>query len=143
MKKICSLLIGFKRLFLLAGSSGSLGPVSFSLKKGECVGVVGRSGFGKSTFLHLAGGILRPDSGEISFCEENINTLSDAKLSRFRNKHMGFVFQDFYLIDEFSLLENVALPLILRRMTRKQAFTKAEVLLSQIGLTGKEQNLPH
>jgi lipoprotein-releasing system ATP-binding protein len=133
---------GVEKTFSSGGRSWRLGPVSFSLQKGESVGIIGRSGSGKSTFLHLAGGIIRPNAGAVTFCGKDINVLSDADLSHFRNKHMGFVFQDFYLISEFTLLENVAMPLILRKMTHRMAFEKARSLIEEVGLLGKEQNLP-
>jgi len=131
-----------EKIFPAENSKWHFGPVSLDIQEGEFVAVMGRSGSGKSTFLHLAGGILRPDSGEITFHEENINTFSDKELAVFRNQHIGFVFQDFFLIHEFTLLENVAMPLFLRKKSTKEAFDISAKTIEKVGLRGKEKSLP-
>jgi ABC-type lipoprotein export system ATPase subunit len=112
------------------------------VRAGEFAAVLGRSGSGKSTFLHLAGGLLVPDAGEILFENEVINNLSAKKRAEFRNRKIGFVFQDFFLFHEFSLLENVMVPLLVRGQNHQLASEAALSQIEKVGLSGKEQNRP-
>lgn len=96
--------------------------------------IVGASGAGKSTLLHILGGLDRPDLGEVYFREQNIFTLSDDKLARFRNKNIGFVFQFHHLLPEFTAVENVAIPQMITGKSLEQSSKKAGELLDAVGM---------
>lgn len=128
--------------YRLGNSTWKFGPVSFEIVTGESVAIVGRSGAGKSTLLHLLGGLLTPDSGTITFDSTDLMQLSENKRNEFRNRHIGFVFQEFFLIEEFSIIENVAMPLLIRGIARQQALEKAATSLNSVGLEGKFLNHP-
>ncbi|MBI3683829.1 MAG: ABC transporter ATP-binding protein [Acidobacteria bacterium] len=101
---------------------------------GESVAVIGESGAGKSTLLHLLGGLDRPTEGTVYFGSKGISHLSDAELSEFRNREIGFVWQSHSLLPEFTALENVMMPLLIRGMSRKKAAPLAEKKLQEVGL---------
>jgi len=109
--------------------------VSFDIQKGECVAVVGASGAGKSTLLHLLGGLDRPTKGKVYFQGQNVFDLSERDLAEFRNRELGFVWQQASLLPEFTALENVAMPLYVRGMDRTQANGQAADLLKEVGLS--------
>jgi lipoprotein-releasing system ATP-binding protein len=108
--------------------------LDFTVNAGELIGVVGQSGAGKSTFLHLLGGLDKPTSGTVSVCGKQINTLSEAKKSRLRNESLGFVYQFHHLLPEFDTIENVAMPLLLRGDPMAKAMAAAEELIVKVGL---------
>lgn len=108
--------------------------VDFELYAGETLAVVGASGLGKSTFLHLLGTLDRPDKGEIYVNGVNVFTLSDEKLAVFRNREIGFVFQFHHLLTEFSALENAMLPALIAGHARPKAAKAATELLERVGL---------
>ncbi len=116
--------------------------IDFSLARGERVAVVGASGAGKSTFLHLLGGLDAPTTGEVWVTGKKMSELSDAARGRLRNEALGFVYQFHHLLPEFSALENVAMPLVIRRMRREQAFQIAGDLLKRVGLGERLQHKP-
>jgi len=120
---------------VLKGLTLEIGP-------GELVAVVGPSGAGKSTLLHLLGALERPTSGEIRYGETPISALSDAALAEFRNRQVGFVFQFHHLLPEFTALENVLLPLLIRRRPVAEASARARALLAQVGLEGRLTHRP-
>jgi lipoprotein-releasing system ATP-binding protein len=120
---------------VLKGLTLDIGP-------GELVAVVGPSGAGKSTLLHLLGALERPTSGEIRYGETAISALSDAALAEFRNRRVGFVFQFHHLLPEFTALENVMLPLLIRRLPVAEARGGARTLLGQVGLEGRLTHRP-
>ncbi|MFB3851667.1 MAG: ABC transporter ATP-binding protein [Acidobacteriota bacterium] len=115
--------------------------VDFSVQKGETVAIMGPSGVGKSTLLHLIGGLLKPDSGEIEIEGTNISVFTEEETDLFRNKTIGFVFQHHYLLSEFNALENVFVPALLSKK-KKEAETKAEELLKSVGLWERKRHYP-
>ena len=125
-----------KRLPVLSG-------LSFKLERGNILAVTGVSGSGKSTLLHLIGSFDHPDSGDIIFENENINDFSKDKLSRYRNKEIGFLYQFHYLMPELTILENVSFPYLISRFDRKKANERACELLVRVGLESKKENMPN
>jgi lipoprotein-releasing system ATP-binding protein len=116
--------------------------LTLDLNAGEMVAVTGASGSGKSTLLHLIGGMERPDSGSIRILEEDLSDLSPLGLSRFRNKTTGFVFQFHHLLPEFTALENIMMPLLLRGETPEAARAAAGELLVEVGLKDRARHRP-
>lgn len=108
--------------------------VNFEVKRGERVAIVGASGAGKSTFLHLLGGLDTVTSGKILIANRDMTQLTDAERSRLRNQALGFVYQFHHLLPEFTVLENVCIPLLLRNLSPQQARDKAMNLLLKVGL---------
>ena len=116
--------------------------ISLEVAAGETVAIVGSSGAGKTTLLNLLGGLDRPSSGQISICGEDIHRLSEAGRARFRNRHLGFVYQFHHLLPEFSALENVMMPCALGGMSVKNARKTAEQLLARVGLAERLAHKP-
>lgn len=116
--------------------------ISLQVKAGETVAIVGSSGAGKTTLLNLLGGLDRPSSGHIRICGKDIHQLSESGRARFRNQHLGFVYQFHHLLPEFTALENVMLPCALGGMSPKQARPKAENLLERVGLAERLRHKP-
>jgi lipoprotein-releasing system ATP-binding protein len=116
--------------------------VSLTIAAGELVSIVGPSGVGKSTLLHLLGGLERPTGGQIWYDEINLAGLTDLVLARFRNRHVGFVFQFHHLLPEFSAAENVMLPLLIRRSSHAEARDRASALLGRVGLAERLRHRP-
>ena len=108
--------------------------LDLTLRTGEMVAIVGESGVGKSTLLHLLGGLDRPDAGEYRFRGEAVFERPPDALAAFRGRHIGFVFQFHHLLPEFTALENVAMPLLIGRCRAGDAFGRAEALLAELGL---------
>jgi lipoprotein-releasing system ATP-binding protein len=111
-----------------------LRDLDLSIEAGEMVAVVGASGVGKSTLLHLLGGLDRADSGSIVVGDTDIGTMADESLTAFRNRHVGFVFQFHHLLPEFTALENAEMPLRIARMTQAESRRKAQAVLQRLGL---------
>ena len=116
--------------------------LALTVEKGELLAIVGSSGCGKSTFLHLAGALDLPTSGEVFINDINILTLSDKQRAAFRNQHIGFIYQFHHLMMEFSALENVAMPLLIRGDNPKQALAEATKVLAQVGLAHRVHHRP-
>jgi lipoprotein-releasing system ATP-binding protein len=116
--------------------------LELAVEQGEMVAVVGASGVGKSTLLHLLGGLDRMDSGSVSVGDRNIAQLSDAELVSFRNKHIGFVFQFHHLLPEFNALENAEMPLRIARVATTEARARAGAVLQRLGLGDRLTHRP-
>lgn len=108
--------------------------VELTIKAGERVAIMGASGSGKSTLLHLLGGLEQPTSGEVILDGVNLSRISAAKLAKLRNQSLGFIYQFHHLLGEFTVLENVAMPLLIGNASIKQAQQQAEQLLVRVGL---------
>jgi putative ABC transport system ATP-binding protein len=121
----------------------ALRGVSLTLSAGEFVSIMGPSGSGKSTFLHLIGGLDRPSSGSITLQGQEIQKYSDAELSQFRRRSLGFIFQFFNLLPTLTALENVALPLLLDGKKIGEVAPKAQELLDWMGLKNRAEHRPH
>ena len=116
--------------------------LSLRLKEGEMLAVTGASGSGKSTFLHLVGGMDRADAGEIILAGQKVTRLEGQQLAQFRNSKIGFIFQFHHLLPEFSALENVMFPLLLRRIPFAEARIRAHALLDEVGLADRSHHKP-
>ena len=111
-----------------------INELDFDLLSGETVAIVGASGIGKSTLLHIVGTLDRPDSGKLLFKGEDVFSYDDLKLARFRNQSIGFVFQFHHLLPEFSALENVMMPALIQGTGKSLAAQAAEEVLVRVGL---------
>lgn len=119
-----------------------LEELDFSLNQGDSVAVTGKSGSGKSTLLHLAGGLDRPTRGEVSFLGRPLGKMNDRDLSEFRNRHVGFVFQAHILLDDFSALENVCIPALIKGEMQRKVIKRAKSLLERVGLADRMDHRP-
>jgi lipoprotein-releasing system ATP-binding protein len=126
---------GDQRLEILTGLSLAAG-------EGEMIGITGVSGSGKSTLLHLLGGMDRPDRGSIRILDKELSNLTPSDLADFRNKTIGFIFQFHHLLPEFTALENVMMPLLIRGESMPDAAASAEALLSDVGLDKRSRHRP-
>jgi lipoprotein-releasing system ATP-binding protein len=124
-----------KRIDVLRG-------LSLDIERGELVSMVGASGSGKSTFLHVLGTLDAPVAGSMEVDGVDVLGLGDADLARFRNRTVGFVFQSHYLLPEFTALENVAMPALIQRSDRSTAMRRARDLLERVGLASRVDHRP-
>lgn len=124
------------------GALKVLKGISLSISSGEIVSIVGASGAGKSTLLHIMGTLDRPDSGILQIAGTDTESLSDRKLSAFRNKNIGFVFQFHHLLPEFTALENVCIPAFIAGVGKREAENRAKKLLVSLGLTDRMEHKP-
>lgn len=116
--------------------------VDISVASGERVAILGASGSGKSTLMHLLGGLDKPTAGEVYLDGELFSTLSANKRAQLRNQKLGFVYQFHHLLPEFSALENVAMPLMLRKISKQEALEKAAQILAQVQLDHRVKHKP-
>jgi len=128
------------------GGDGStlniLNGVNLSVKRGEMIAIVGESGAGKSTLLHVIGALDRPTRGYVLIGGESINDRTDDELALIRNRKVGFVFQHYHLLREFSALENVMMPLRISGKSVSEAKGRAQELLARVGLSARMHHLP-
>ena len=119
-----------------------LKDLDLQVSEGQKIAISGASGCGKTTLLHLIGGMDQPDSGRILFGEQDLSQIEPAALALYRNREVGFVFQFHHLLPEFSAVENAMMPLLLRRQPASSARTRASQLLSQLGLGERLHHRP-
>jgi lipoprotein-releasing system ATP-binding protein len=117
--------------------------LDLTVQRGEMLAIVGPSGIGKSTLLHLLGGLDRPDGGTIRVGDTDVTSMTNDQLARFRNRNVGFVFQFHHLLPEFTALENVAMPGWIGRMPAGEALQKAASLLAELGLEPRQGHFPN
>jgi lipoprotein-releasing system ATP-binding protein len=136
-------ILSAKNIHKKYGTVEVLKGVDIAIETGEIVSIVGSSGAGKSTLLHILGTLDKADRGEVFLNSENITSLQGKKLSAFRNKHIGFVFQFHHLLPEFSALENVCIPGWLSTQRKSVVQARAEELLTLLGLKERLENKPN
>ena len=135
-------IISAKNIKKSYGQTSVLHGVSLDVKQGEVLAIMGPSGSGKSTLLHSLAAIISVDSGEIIFDGRNIAKFSDNKRSVLRRTAFGFVFQFSQLVPELTVIDNVALPLLLNGVSRNKAYTEAKKWLEAVGLADKHESTP-
>ncbi|MBP3532927.1 MAG: ABC transporter ATP-binding protein [Alistipes sp.] len=135
MIKACDIHKRFGGLEVLKG-------VSLDIAKGETVSIVGASGAGKTTLLQILGTLMPADGGSVEIAGIDVGALNDRRLSQFRNRHIGFVFQFHHLLPEFTAAENVMLPALIGGMSRREAEHRAAELLEMVGLSARATHKP-
>ncbi|NEZ03893.1 lipoprotein-releasing ABC transporter ATP-binding protein LolD [Wenzhouxiangella sp. XN201] len=134
---------GLKRVFVQGRTElHVLRGVDLDIRAGEQVAIVGASGVGKSTLLHLLGGLDRPTAGTVEIAGENMARADEARRAALRNRHLGFVYQFHHLLPEFSALENVAMPLLIAGRPAREAADSAKALLDRVGLGERLDHKP-
>ena len=124
------------------GNLQALKGVSLNISKGEVVSVVGASGAGKSTLLQILGTLSTPDTGSLIIDGQEVLRMNASRLSAFRNRRIGFVFQSHRLLPEFTALENVMIPSLIAGLSNKESASRAKALLSEVGLSDRRDHKP-
>jgi lipoprotein-releasing system ATP-binding protein len=119
-----------------------LNGVDLTVSLGEQVAIVGTSGSGKSTLLHLLGGLDQPSAGEVIVMDNPLLNMTETRRGKLRNESLGFVYQFHHLLPEFTALENVAMPLMIRRMDKASALAEAAEILTKVGLSHRMEHMP-
>lgn len=135
-------MIELKNIYKSYDNLTVLNDVNLTVKNHEIVAIVGPSGAGKTTLLQIAGTLDRPDSGEVLYDGEKMSSLKDRRLSDFRNKNIGFIFQFHQLLPEFTACENVAMPALIGGLSRRKAMDRASELLDMLGLGQRLRHKP-
>lgn len=134
------------KTFTLGGKTNSrldvLKGINFSIREAEIVTIVGASGSGKSTFLHILGGLDNPTAGKVYWNQVDISTLGDEAISKLRSEHVGFIFQFHHLLPEFSAVENVMIPMMIRGANKQNARNRSLKLLDKVGLSLRVEHKP-
>jgi lipoprotein-releasing system ATP-binding protein len=131
-----------KSYFLNGKRIDVLRGVNVQIEQGELVSLIGASGSGKSTFLHVLGTLDAPAAGQLKVRGRSVFDLSDAEVAEFRNRTIGFVFQSHYLLPEFTAVENVMMPALILRQDRRPSSTRARELLERVGLSHRADHRP-
>jgi lipoprotein-releasing system ATP-binding protein len=132
----------YKSFTSAMGELEVLKGIDLDVIAGEMLGIVGASGAGKSTLLYALGALEKPSKGTVLFKGEDVFRLTDRKLSEFRNRNIGFIFQLYHLLPDFTVLENIILPALIGNRSLDEATAAAKELLSQLGLTGRLEHKP-
>ena len=119
-----------------------LNGIDLQIQTGEQIAIVGVSGSGKSTLLHLLGGLDAPTSGSAALMGKDLSQLNEAEKGQLRNQSLGFVYQFHHLLPEFTAIENVAMPLLIRRLAHEKALEQAKAMLVKVGLTHRLEHMP-
>lgn len=135
-------MISVKNIKKSFGSLQVLADVSLDIKRGEVVSIVGASGAGKTTLLQIIGSLSNPDSGSVLINGSSLFDMKEDELARFRNQHIGFVFQFHQLLPEFTALENVMIPALIAKRDKEEVKSKALELLSFLGVAGRAEHKP-
>lgn len=116
---------------------------SYTAEKGDLISLTGPSGAGKSTLLHMIGAIDKPTKGNILFNGEDLYSKKESELNLYRGKHMGFIFQFHYLLDDFSAIENIMMPMLINNTPKDKAYEKAIKLIESVGLLNRKDHFPN
>lgn len=135
-------MIEVKNIVKRFGDLKVLHGVSLDIARGEIVSIVGASGAGKSTLLQIIGSLLTADSGEVTIDGVRLSELGEDRLSDFRNRHIGFIFQSYHLLPEFTAVENVMMPMLIAGAKRSEAEARAKELLGMVGMTHRAEHKP-
>ena len=134
---------GLKKIFQKDGQEVHiLKGIDFTADKGDFITIMGPSGAGKSTFLHILGALDKPTEGEVFFRDRNIRSYTEDEESVFRNEKIGFIFQFYHLLQDFNVIENIMMPLLIKGITESEAAKKAESFLTIVGLEHRRNHKP-